>query len=107
MAVSAAINPPATPVAIRFFATLLTAKGRRRANARGELSNQEAGGRLAPNTVRHRSSHTVQAIEKLAMVVLAVPEINGCENDQKSDKNSHLIFPSPSAHLQLFQPDFS
>jgi hypothetical protein len=48
----------------------------------------------------------VQAIEKLAVVVLSVPEINGCENDQKSDENSHLFSPSPSAHLQLFQPDF-
>src|ERR1700730_9441522 len=41
----------------------------------------------------------LQAIEKLAAVVLGVPEINDCENDendQKSDKNSHLISPSPS-----------
>ena len=41
------------------------------------------------------------------MVVLDVPEVKDRENDQKSDENSHLISPLPSAHLQLSRPDFS
>ena len=72
----------------------------------GEFPIQETRGgkRLTSHTVSHRSSHTVQAIEKLAAVVLDVPEINDCENDendQKSDKNSHLISPSVPTVLVL------
>jgi hypothetical protein len=36
--------------------------------------------------VRHRSSHAAHAIRKLAVVVLDVPEVSDCENDQKSAK---------------------
>jgi hypothetical protein len=50
-----------------------------------------------PDAVRHRSRHTVHAVGKPAVVVIGVPEIGDCENDQKSDKHSHLISPSPSA----------
>jgi hypothetical protein len=42
-------------------------------------ANQEGGGgRLPPNTVRHRSPHAAQAIRKLAVVILVVPEVNDC-----------------------------
>jgi hypothetical protein len=67
--------------------------------------------------VRHRSSHAAHAIRKLAVVVLDVPEVSDCENDQKSAKIriittsalSETLFLVPScglraAHFFAFSP---
>jgi hypothetical protein len=44
--------------------------------------------------VKDRSAHTLKAIEKLAVIVLGVKEIDDGERDQNRQENSHFIFPS-------------
>jgi hypothetical protein len=55
----------------------------RRMHFEGGAAFQVAGPcRLMSHTMKHRSAHTLKAIEKLALVVLGVTEINDSESDQ-------------------------
>jgi hypothetical protein len=41
--------------------------------------------------MKHGSTHTLKAIEKFALVVLRVTEIQDNESDQNRQENSHII----------------
>ena len=43
------------------------------------------------HAMKYRSLHTDYAIREHAVVVIYVPEIKGCENDEQSHENSHLV----------------
>ena len=45
------------------------------------------------HVVIHRSPHAAQAVSEPAVVVLGVPEVSDCENDEKSQEHSHLTSP--------------
>jgi hypothetical protein len=47
--------------------------------------------KLMQHAMKYRSLHTDYAIREHAVVVIYVPEIKGCENDEQSHENSHLV----------------
>lgn len=49
--------------------------------------------RLMSNTMKDGSAHALNAVEKLALVVLGITEIEDSESDQGSQGKSHFIFP--------------
>jgi hypothetical protein len=64
--------------------------------------------------MKHGSTHTLKAIEKFALVVLRVTEIQDNERDQNRQENSHMIslhkgsqcLDNNASGIEARQPDF-
>jgi hypothetical protein len=48
------------------------------------------------HTVGDGTPHAVETIQQFAVVVILVPKIEDCQNDQRGHEYSHLTPPSPS-----------